>query len=50
LTVDLGEIKRAPENSAEKNWFKRNLFYVIGIVVVVGLIAVISIAASSRKQ
>ncbi len=50
LTVELGEIKHAPKNSPAINWFKRNRFFVIGIIIIVVLITVISIAASSRKK
>ncbi|EFX89645.1 hypothetical protein DAPPUDRAFT_303181 [Daphnia pulex] len=49
-SIELGEIKHEPKNSPAINWFKRNRFFVIGIVVIVGLIIVISIAASSRKK
>ncbi|XP_046645101.1 uncharacterized protein LOC124335557 isoform X4 [Daphnia pulicaria] len=49
-SIELGEIKHEPKNNPAINWFKRNRFFVIGIVVIVLLIIVISIATSSRKK
>ncbi|XP_046438701.1 acidic repeat-containing protein-like isoform X2 [Daphnia pulex] len=49
-SIELGEIKHEPKNNPAINWFKRNRFFVIGIVVIVVLIVAISIPTSSRKK
>lgn len=51
-TIDLEETKHAPDPCKTKPvafWLRKNLFLIIGISFVIALIAIISIAATSRR-